>query len=57
MGRNDKRRSETTPHFTHQFDDRFPGLRVQVRGRFVSEHQIGMGDERAGYSHPLALAA
>jgi hypothetical protein len=32
-------------------------VRVQVPGRLVGDHQVGLAEQRAGGGHPLLLAA
>ena len=44
-------------HLAHQVDDVPAGLRVEVGGGLVGEHERRVGDQRPGHGHALPLAA
>jgi len=48
---------ECLVQFSQQIQDILGRFLVQVSGRFISDYDKGIGDERTSNSHPLLLSA
>jgi hypothetical protein len=57
VGGKDKRHAHPLVQLLHQRDDLIGSLGVQVGSGLIGQHQLWMGDERAGNRHPLTLSS